>query len=146
MRVSAIGLGAAAIAAFAAMGASFVACSSASSGGASGVDAGSDGSAQDAAVDSASDGGITPGDGSHDGPSPDALYAACAITGSFGAPCHATTTGADPTDCTDPSYPVCFVGGQGSWCTKACTGNGDCAQMEDAGCVPTQCNGRGYCK
>jgi hypothetical protein len=87
------------------------------------------------------------GDGPHDGAAPDALYGACAVQGSFGWPCTASTSGPDPTDCTDPNYPDCFVGGQGTWCTKTCTGNTDCTTgAEDAGCAPTSCNGRGYCK
>lgn len=88
------------------------------------------------------------GDGPHDGAAPDALYGACAVMGSFGWPCKLTASGADPTDCTDPAYPQCFVGGQGAWCTKLCPGgSSDCTTGgEDAGCVPTQCNGRGYCK
>jgi hypothetical protein len=87
------------------------------------------------------------GDGAHDGAAPDALYSACALNGSFGWPCTLTATGPDPTDCTDPNYPDCFVGGQGAWCTKACTMGTDCTTgLEDAGCVPTACNARGYCK
>jgi hypothetical protein len=67
--------------------------------------------------------------------------------GGFGWPCSAATSGADPTDCTDPSYGQCFVGGQGAWCTKTCTGNSDCTTaLEDAGCAPTSCNARGFCK
>jgi hypothetical protein len=86
-------------------------------------------------------------DGSRDGAAADALYG-CAATGSFGWRCSASTTGPDPTDCTDPIYPDCFVGGQGSWCTKACPGGAaDCTMAaEDAGCAPTACNARGYCK
>jgi hypothetical protein len=133
----AVGLGGVAIAA---LGVAFVACSSSSNGGGA-ADASADGTTQDSAT--GSDGGM---DGAHDGPTPDALYGACAIMGSFGSPCHAADSGPDPTDCTDPNYPVCFVGGQGSWCTKMCSGNADCAKVEDAGCVPTQCNGRGFCK
>jgi hypothetical protein len=88
-----------------------------------------------------------PNDGSHDGAAPDALYGACAIKGSFGWPCTASGSGPDPTDCTDPNYPDCFVGGQGAWCTKTCAGSGDCTTgVEDAGCIPASCNGRGYCK
>lgn len=82
----------------------------------------------------------------HDSAAPDALYGACAVTGSFGWSCAASATGADPADCTDPNYPDCFVGGQGSWCTKACIANGDCVAIEDAGCVPSACNMKGYCK
>jgi hypothetical protein len=86
------------------------------------------------------------GDGPHDGGAPDALYG-CASKGGFGWPCTAATTGPDPTDCTDPAYPDCFVGGQGAWCTKTCTGATDCTTgTEDAGCIPTACNGKGYCK
>lgn len=114
-------------------------CSSSSSGGGStNVDASTP---ADASPDTG--GG---GDGAHDGPSPDAQYGACAIKGSFGSPCHATTSGPDTTDCTDPSYPQCFVGGQGAWCTKACTQASDCtAGASDAGCVPIGCNSKGYC-
>jgi hypothetical protein len=87
------------------------------------------------------------GDGPHDGGAPDALYGACAIKGGFGWPCTATASGPDPTDCTDPSYGDCFVGGQGAWCTKSCTAATDCTTgVEDAGCAPTGCNARGYCK
>jgi hypothetical protein len=88
------------------------------------------------------------GDGPHDGAPPDALYGGCALQGSFGWPCHAMTTGPDTTDCTDPAYTVCFVGGQGAWCTKTCPGGPtDCTTgVEDAGCIPTTCNARGYCK
>jgi hypothetical protein len=86
------------------------------------------------------------GDGPHDGGAPDALYG-CAAQGSFGWPCTAATTGPDPTNCTDPAYPDCFVGGQGAWCTKTCTAATDCTSgTEDAGCVPTSCNLKGYCK
>jgi hypothetical protein len=86
-------------------------------------------------------------DGSHDGGAPDALYGACTLTGGFGWPCTESTSGADPTDCTDPNYGQCFVGGQGAWCTKTCAGPTDCTTgTEDAGCIPTTCNARGYCK
>lgn len=85
------------------------------------------------------------GDGSHDAPAADALYGQCALKGGFGWPCTLSATGPDPTDCTDPNYPDCFVGGQGGWCTKTCTGLADCAGG-DAGCVPTACNNKGYCK
>jgi hypothetical protein len=83
--------------------------------------------------------------GPHDGPLPDALYA-CALPGSFGAPCTVSASGADPAECTDPAYSQCFVGGQGAWCTKLCTGAADCTATSDAGCSPTSCNVRGYCK
>ncbi|MGD0528766.1 MAG: hypothetical protein ABSE49_26755 [Polyangiaceae bacterium] len=86
------------------------------------------------------------GVGLHDGGAPDALYGACAVMGSFGWPCNASATGPDPTDCTDPAYPDCFVGGQGTWCTKTCATSADCTQVEDAGCTPTACNNKGYCK
>jgi hypothetical protein len=86
-------------------------------------------------------------DGAHDGGAPDALYGACALTGGFGWPCSAAKSGADPTDCTDPNYPQCFVGGQAAWCTKTCTSVTDCTTgLEDAGCVPTACNGQHFCK
>jgi hypothetical protein len=84
------------------------------------------------------------GDGAHDGPAPDALYGACAVKGSFGWPCSAADSGPDPTDCTDPNFPDCFVGGQGSWCTSSCTVLADCST--DAGCVITGCNSKRYCK
>lgn len=88
-----------------------------------------------------------PADGAHDGGAPDALYGACALKGGFGWPCVANATGPDPADCTDPNFPVCFVGGQGNWCTKACASLTDCTTgASDAGCVPVQCNGRGLCK
>jgi hypothetical protein len=87
------------------------------------------------------------GDGSHDGAPPDALYGACEHMGSFGSACTASASGPDPANCTDPAYPDCFVGGQGSWCTKTCTSATDCTMgVEDSGCVPTSCNARGYCK
>jgi hypothetical protein len=98
------------------------------------------GACADAAVDHPGD-----GNGTHDGPPPDALYA-CALPGSFGAPCTASASGPDPTACTDPTYPQCFVGGQGAWCTKLCTDASDCTATSDAGCAPTSCNARGYCK
>ena len=44
------------------------------------------------------------GDGPHDGAAPDALYGACVLQGSFGWPCHASASGPDTTDCTDPNY------------------------------------------
>ncbi|HTQ46978.1 MAG TPA: hypothetical protein VMI75_29690 [Polyangiaceae bacterium] len=99
---------------------------------------------------SASDAGMTGdaiGDGPHNAPTPDAMYGGCARQGSFGSPCSATTTGPDTTDCTDPNYTECFVGGQGSWCTKTCTTATDCTMgVEDAGCIPIACNAKGYCK
>ena len=110
----------------------------------------STGSDANTATDSA-DAGSTPdashpGEGGHDGGAPDALYG-CANRGGFGWPCTAAMSGADPTDCTDPGYPDCFVGGQGAWCSKACTATSDCTTVvEDAGCTPASCNMRGYCK
>jgi len=88
------------------------------------------------------------GDGPHDGAPPDAVYGGCARQGSFGWPCHLTASGPDPTDCTDPTYGECFVGGQGAWCTKTCMTSSDCTEagVEDAGCPLTSCNARGYCK
>ncbi len=133
-------------------------CSSSSSSGSSG----SSGSGGDAATSGdtgntgdggdGGDGGVGVedghvADGPHDGAAPDALYGACAALGSFGASCTAAATGPDPTECTDPNFSVCFVGGQGAWCTKACTGLPDCTNgASDAGCIATGCNARGYCK
>jgi hypothetical protein len=86
------------------------------------------------------------------------LYGACATKGSFGWPCTETATGLDPTDCTDPNYPYCFVGGQGTWCTALCdedAGDNACLEAADAsgatgldggGCIPSACNAKGYCK
>jgi hypothetical protein len=91
------------------------------------------------------DTGATTDGGAHDGPPPDALYAACATQGSFGWPCTAAATGPDPTECTDPDFPDCFVGGQGAWCTKTCATIASCTGY-DGGCVSTGCNGKGYCK
>ncbi|HEY2512266.1 MAG TPA: hypothetical protein VGI39_15470 [Polyangiaceae bacterium] len=90
-----------------------------------------------------------PGDGGHanDGAPPSSLYGACAIKGGFGWPCT-VAGGSDPTNCTDPEFPYCFSGGQGSWCTKSCLSdpNACTTNVPDAGCAPTQCNARGYCK
>lgn len=135
-----------------------IGCSSSSGGsgqqggqdsGGGGADTGSSGGDTGAAGDTGpAEDSSNPGDGggAHDAPPPDALYG-CATTGSFGWSCQLTTSGPDPTDCTDPNYPDCFVGGQGAWCTKSCTGATDCTSgVEDAGCAPTDCNARGYCK
>jgi hypothetical protein len=104
---------------------------------ASGTDSGGGGGA---------DAGMESSPGEHDGAAPDALYG-CAAKGSFGWPCTVSASGPDPTDCTDPNFPDCFVGGQGSWCTKTCTGTTDCTgSAEDAGCAPESCNTKGYCK
>lgn len=123
-------------------------CTSSTSSPAPGGNGGCDGGAcadTGAAADAGQD--TNAGDAAHDGAPPDALYGACAVQGSFGWPCKLTATGADPADCTDPNYPQCFVGGQGAWCTKTCAGAADCTSgASDAGCVPTSCNGRGYCK
>ena len=63
------------------------------------------------------------------------------------APCTANASGPDPGECTDPNFPICNVGGQGSWCTKICTGVDDCTtDPDDAGCKPTGCNKKGNCK
>jgi hypothetical protein len=94
----------------------------------------------------------TPGDATHldDKAAPTTVYGACAAPGSFGWPCTAPTSEPDPTECTDPNFPDCFVGGQGSWCTASCATFGVCPGGDqdggDAGCIPTQCNARGYCK
>jgi hypothetical protein len=114
------------------------------------------GAAPSACTCGASDAGATgdsgeqgQGDGGHlnDGATPSQLYAACAVTGGFGWGCTQPNAD-DPANCTDPEYPYCFGGGQGFWCTKACTAAGnECATgIEDAGCKPTACNARGYCK
>ncbi|HEY6463599.1 MAG TPA: hypothetical protein VIY73_25700 [Polyangiaceae bacterium] len=130
-------------------------CSSGSSGGTGGNEheagAGSDtGAAAETAsgadTGSSADGALDGGNGAHDGPAADALYG-CATNGSFGWSCAASQTGPDPTDCTDPAFPDCFVGGQGAWCTKTCGGDTDCTgSAEDAGCAPASCNKQGYCK
>jgi hypothetical protein len=89
------------------------------------------------------------GDGNKNGSSPAALYGSCWLDGGFGWPCTGTTTGPDPTSRTDPNFPDCFVGGQGSWCTHTCSIDGGapgCGSLEDAGCQPSDCNMKGYCK
>lgn len=95
------------------------------------------------------DTGAPEGDGGHtkDGAPPSSLYGACAVQGGFGWPCT-VAGGNDPTNCTDPEFPYCFSGGQGSWCTKSCASdpNACTTNVPDAGCAPTQCNARGYCK
>lgn len=94
----------------------------------------------------------TPGDATHkdDHEDPITVYSACAVRGSFGWPCSLTASGPDTAECTDPNYPQCFVGGQGAWCTASCAEFGTCpgpeADAGDAGCVPSACNARGYCK
>src|SRR5271165_4261801 len=128
----AIALGSSSILAFAAYG-----CSSSSSGPlptgpCQGPGCADSGGQQDTGVQQdtgATDSGAMEdvvGDGPHDGAAPGALYGGCAQQGSFGWPCHATATGPDTTDCTDPAYTDCFVGGQGAWCTKTCTTGTDC--------------------
>ncbi len=95
------------------------------------------------------DSGLHIGDGGHveDGATPGSLYGSCALTGSFGWPC-AQANAIDSVDCTDPRFPYCFAGGQGSWCTAICEDAGFSASclIEDAGCTPTACNTKGYCK
>lgn len=95
-----------------------------------------------------------PGDATHrdDQPAPVTAYSACAREGSFGWPCTSATSGLDPSECTDPDFPYCFAGAQGGRCTALCGGD-DAATCPlfgtdagDAGCVPTDCNARGYCK
>ena len=87
------------------------------------------------------------GPGNHDGAAPSSLYGACAVKGGFGWPCTVSNA-LDPTNCTDPNYPFCFGGGQGFWCTRACTtANFETAcNVEDAGCQSSACNAKGYCK
>jgi hypothetical protein len=95
-----------------------------------------------------------PGDATHrdEQPAPPAAYAACALPGSFGWPCTSAISGLDPAECTDPSFPYCFAGAQGGRCTALCGDAGvtSCplsgSDAGDAGCVPTDCNARGYCK
>jgi hypothetical protein len=114
---------------------------------------------EDAAPLGAVDAGIdapavdTPGDATHldEKPPPTTAYAECAVKGSFGSPCTLTTSGPDPSECTDPNFPDCFAGGQGAWCTVSCATFGVCIPPGDkdggdAGCTPTACNARGYCK
>ena len=94
----------------------------------------------------------TPGDATHkdDHVAPSTAYSACAVQGSFGWPCSLTTSGPDPTECTDPNFPYCFSGGLAAWCTASCAQFGTCPGGDedggDAGCVPSACNARGYCK
>ena len=93
-----------------------------------------------------------PGDATHldDKPAPLVAYGECATNGSFGWPCSLTTSGPDTAECTDPNFPDCFAGGQGAWCTASCATFGTCPGRDedagDAGCLPTACNARGYCK
>ena len=95
-----------------------------------------------------------PGDATHrdEQPAPTTTYSACALPGSFGWPCTSATSGLDPAECTDPSFPYCFAGAQGGRCTALCGDAGaiSCplfgADAGDAGCIPTDCNARGYCK
>ena len=97
----------------------------------------------------------------------DSLYGACARQGSFGYPCTVPNA-IDTTDCTDPNFPYCFGGGQGYWCTTYCgtvdagddggtvTGgfaacvvevpDGGFPDAAGAGCTPSACNNKGYCK
>jgi hypothetical protein len=122
-------------------------CSSSSSSPTTGTGADAAGGDASTAADTAASDDAHPADGAHDGGAPDALYGACALKGGFGWPCGASATGPDPADCTDPNFPVCFVGGQGNWCTKTCASLTDCTTpAPSGGCVPVQCNGRGLCK
>src|SRR5208282_5432797 len=93
-------------------------------GGSSSGGSSSSGSSGSSGGSSGSSSGVPNGDGGHvdDGATPVALYSACMVKGSFGYPCVAAASGLDPTDCTDPNYPYCFVGGQGAWCTAGCDG------------------------
>lgn len=116
-------------------------CSSSSAGG--GTTAGEGGPSPDTGGGSPDTGGAADG-GAHDAPAADALYGACAVNAGFGWPCAAAATGPDAVNCTNPAFPVCFVGGQGAWCTKTCANPSECTS--DAGCTPTACNSKGYCK
>lgn len=141
------------------------ACTCASSGGTGTGTTKEDGGAagEDDASAPSGDAGERIGDGGRvtDGASPASVYAACALQGSFGWPCsianasNADAAGQsavlDPTDCSDPNYPYCFLGGQGSWCTAPCTlmSVATTCNVEDAGCAPrtdTTCNAKGFCK
>lgn len=139
------------------------ACTCASPGAGATKDSGANGVTEDDSGTPSLDAGEHIGDGGRvtDGASPASLYTACALQGSFGWPCsiaNAPDVDAagqsavlDPIDCTDPSYPYCFLGGQGSWCTAPCTLATVAAtcNLEDAGCAPrtdTTCNAKGFCK
>ncbi len=92
-----------------------------------------------------------PGDATHrdDQAAPVITYGACALKGSFGWPCTLDASGPDPLECTDPIFPDCFAGAQGGRCTVLCgdAGFAGCPIVAaDAGCVPSDCNARGYCK
>jgi hypothetical protein len=93
-----------------------------------------------------------PGDATHrdEQTAPSATYA-CALEGGFGWSCTLAVSGPDSAECTDPRFPECFVGAQGGRCTALCgdAGFAGCpviATGAGAGCVPTECNARGYCK
>ena len=125
-------------------------CAGEDSGASGNLDAGLDASL-DASLDALSQ--DNPGDATHqdEKPPPLTAYSECSVKGSFGWPCSLTTSGPDPSECTDLNFPDCFAGGQGAWCTASCATFGVCPGQEmsdggDAGCAPTACNARGYCK
>jgi hypothetical protein len=59
-----------------------------------------------------------------------------AAPGTYGADCK------QDSDCTDPTFNACFIGGQRSFCTKHCTTGADCPNP------PTSrtCNKQNYCR
>ena len=107
-------------------------CASAPVDGGSGPIGTSDsGTSEDTGV---SDTGTGNGDGGHlhdSGPT-----ASDAAAGTYGADCKVDT------DCTDPVYNACFVGGNRSFCTKHCATAADCPTPPTVG----QCNKQLYCK
>ena len=136
------------------MGFTFVACSAAAM--ATWLIVGCSSSASPATADAGeSDAGESadadvPGDATHrdEQAAPSVTYA-CALEGGFGSPCTLAVSGPDTAECTDPRFPDCFVGGQGGRCSAACGDGGIAAcpvVAAGAGCVPTECNARGYCK
>jgi hypothetical protein len=106
------------------------------------------------ASSSSDDGGDVPGDATHkdEQPPPSVTYGVCALQGGFGWPCTAEASGPDPSECTDPRFSVCFVGAQSARCTADCADGSftACPQLDadtpEVGCVPTDCNARGFCK
>jgi hypothetical protein len=96
------------------------ACSSESTG-----PSGDAGASTDSAQ-SGNDGGL------HDG----GLVVVDAAPGTFGATCTSDS------DCTDPVYNKCFIGGQQSFCSKPCSTASDCPNPPTSGV----CNMKGLCK
>jgi len=92
------------------------------------------GAEPDTSTGAQTDSGAGNGDGGHlhDGGGP----GADASPGSYGADCTKDT------DCTDPVYNACFLGGSRSFCTKHCTGAADCPNPPTSG----TCNKQSFCK